>query len=77
VIDWHGTAQFTARTQRASGGFGNPEGFQRASRQKVDAYVDRVGAVDGAYRFQQLAVGASESPAPQGAAGSVTQLDLF
>lgn len=33
--------------------------------------------MNGAYRFEQFAVGASEPPAPQGAAGSITEVNVF
>jgi len=33
--------------------------------------------VNSAYRFEQLAISASKPSAPQGTAGSITQLDVF
>ena len=65
------------QTEASSRGFRQPEGFQRTPRQKIDAYLDRIDAVNGSHRFKKLAVGATEPPAPQGAAGSITQLDVF
>jgi hypothetical protein len=60
-----------------SGGFRQSEGFECSTGQQIKAYLDRIDAVDCAYRFKQLAVGTAKTPAPKCPAWSIAQLNVF
>jgi hypothetical protein len=48
----------------ALGCFRRLEPFQRTTRKKINPYVIRIGAVNEAHRFEQLAIRTSKPPAP-------------